>query len=106
MPDPTKNVRKGAKIGIIIGFFAAALANGWMILSIDPDTTLGMAKFLVWILPGITGVAGLLHLFKVVKVDTTIRGFLSGFTGITAIINVVVLGFLPAILTRIQTLIV
>jgi len=102
--DPTKNVKKGALIGLVVGFFAAALANGWMIIAANPEAGEGLAKVYVWILPGIGGILILLDLFNILKIGTWMRGFFIGFCGMTVTINVIGLGMLGPLIEWTQTM--
>jgi len=102
--DPTKNVKKGALIGLVVGFFAAALANGWMIIEANPEAGKGLAQGYIWILPAIGGILLLLHLFKKIKLGTVMRGFFMGFCGIIVTINVIILGMLGPLINWAQTL--
>ena len=104
MGDPTKNIKKGALIGLVVGFFLAALANGWMIIEAIPDTGQDLAKGYVWILPAVGGILLLLHLFNKIHLGTVMRGFFMGFCGITVTINVIILGMLDPLINWALTL--
>ncbi len=104
MPDPTKNIKKGAIIGLVVGLFVAAFANGWLIITANPEAGVGLAKVYVWILPAVGGIIILLDLFKIYKTGTTMRGFFMGFCGMTVTINVIILGLLGPLITWTQNL--
>lgn len=104
MPDPTKNIRRGAALGVIIGFIAIALANEWITISANPEAGEGLSKVYVWLFPAVAGFVFLLDLFRVINAGTWLRGFLGGFTGITSIVSVVILGILTPLVKWIQNL--
>ena len=105
MPDPTKNVRKGATIGVIAGFIAITLANEWIIIPANPEAGENLSKVYIWLFPAVAGFVFLLDLFRVINAGTWIRGFLGGFTGIVSIVSVVILGILTPLVEWIQSLI-
>lgn len=77
MPDPKKNIKKGIGIGLIIGFILSCVANGWVIISANPEAGQKIAEEYVWILPAV-GAIGLLISYVTKtkhKAPTTMRGF-------------------------------
>jgi len=97
MPDPTKNLRKGAAAGVIVGFIVIAFANGWVILSANPEAGEDVSQVYILLIPAIAGFVFLLDLFRVIDAPTLMRGFLGGFAGIASIVNVVVIGALASL---------
>lgn len=101
VPDPTKNIRKGIWIGIGVGLVLSSLANNWLIISANPEAGQKLAEEYVWALP-VVGAIGLLISFIIKiknKPPTTMRGFFTGFSAITTVINFLVEKIVPLFIT-------
>lgn len=87
MSDPTVNITKYTRIGLLVGIFLSLLANGILIISPVQQIGENLAKGLVWLLPALGIMVHLIHFFKIVKFSTKTRGFFTGFTLSTGAIN-------------------
>lgn len=102
MPDPTKNIRKGIGIGLVVGLILSSLANRWLSVSANPEAGQLLSQEYVWLLPVVGAVGLLLSYFRIKNPPTTMRGFFVGFSAITTLINYLVLK-VPIIASNLQS---